>query len=66
MEEVLNVFGVVEGGRGRGRFGGFLLIARLAWIDACDVRSNQSRLPLMSQLRSPLKIHRRRKSGSEI
>lgn len=34
MEEVLNVFGVVEGCRGRGCLGGFLLVPRFAGIDS--------------------------------
>jgi hypothetical protein len=33
MEEILNIFGVVEGGRGCGAFGCLLLVARLTRID---------------------------------
>ena len=36
MEEELDVLGIVEGGRGSRRFGGALLRARFARVDALE------------------------------
>ena len=65
MEEVLDIFRIVEGGRGSRGFIGFFLVARFPRVYTCrdcQTSTPETDLPFYQ----PLKIHSRLKSGREI
>lgn len=67
MEKVLDIFGVVESGARRGVLGRLLLVSGFTRIDSYDPKLAIAIFSEALKLRLvPLKMHSRRKSGSEI
>ena len=64
MEEVLNVFRVVECCGGSRRLGDFLLVCRFSRVDACETAQLRAMIPGLPY--GPLNMHSLRKSGSDI
>lgn len=68
MEKVLDIFGVVKSGAGCGVLGRLLLVSGFTRINSYIIRQSAIALSLndISLRTLPLKMHSRRKSGSEI